>query len=86
MPSRNGDTPVMPPQRAETGDPQVKLARETSHIGELCLGLIESPSSVNKAEDRSRVGTFAAMGQVLQFELLCRLLGPLCTSSGVLWM
>lgn len=54
MPSGNESTLVIPPQKAETGDPQAKLVSETSHIGELYLDLIESPSSVNMADERSR--------------------------------
>lgn len=40
------------PQKVETGDPQAKLASEISHIDELCLGLLESPPSVNMTEEQ----------------------------------
>lgn len=36
----------MPPQKV---DPLVKLASKTSHTDELCLSLIENPSSMNKS-------------------------------------
>lgn len=43
----------MPPQKV---DPQVKLTGNISHIVELCLGLMENPSSMNKIEEQPRAG------------------------------
>lgn len=46
----------MPPQKVDGSwwmDPQVKLASKTSHTDELCLSLIENPSSM---KNKSRAG------------------------------
>lgn len=47
VPSRNGSLSLMPPQKVETGHPQVGLSSKSSHTGELCPGVVGSPSSVN---------------------------------------
>lgn len=46
-------THLIPPQKE---DPQVKLTGNISHIVELCLGLIENPSSMNRIEEQPKAG------------------------------